>query len=112
MNWKEIKENYPKGWAKLQLSQSIGKYGEIKISQWMSLSSEGFGDITLRDFYDFFDEQGIYIELTLEKGGRFHVDILDKEAEYLFIIKEIFNTRTEAEEAAFNKAFEILENKL
>jgi len=47
MNWKEIQEKYPKGWAKLD------PFG---------LLASGADYLNPRDLYDFFDEQKIYIE--------------------------------------------------
>ncbi len=61
---------------------------------------------TDRDLYDFFDEQGIY--LTTAHGYKgFYVIIgeLDWQGDF-------YKTRTLAEEKAFEKAFEILEDKL
>ena len=69
--------------------------------------------MNLRDLYDFFDEQGliILIDLSTEEGfygylvTENNLFIDDSDTDYA-------KTRTEAEEKAFEKAFEILEKKL
>ncbi len=62
-----------------------------------------------RDLFDFFDEQGIYISLH-HIEGEFIYEIED--GNYFNDDAEYESTRTEAEEKAFEKAFELLENKL
>ena len=67
---------------------------------------------TDRDLYDFFDEQGIYINIVRwEEAEVWAYRIIIGIKEYISF--EITHpTRTEAEEQAFLKAFEILEDKL
>ena len=93
MNWKEIKNKHPKSFKVL--------------NDW-----EGIKADPNRFLYDFFDEQEIYVfplrgerhfngigfgyEIQAEKRHRQHG----------------FKSRSEAEEQAFLKAFEILENNL
>ena len=92
MNWTEIKEKYPKS--------------EALIDKCIR---------TDRDLYDFFDEQGICIGLCvtmhqLKDKTQYYADFcIDN---FLAFETENQDTRTEAEEKAFEKAFEILENKL
>ena len=93
MNWNEIKEKYPKAFENLFES---GMY---------------HFDGHPRDLYDFFDSQGIYIDVTCNKAY-FGCDILNANGEYLSVQRQNSTTRTEAEEKSFEKAFEILENKL
>ena len=101
MKWKEIKEKYPKSYNKSQ---------PVSNGRWF------------RYLYDFFDENEIYVEVGVyseynNKG----------EMEFIWAINElivgcinelangdsvIHKIRTEAETAAFTKAFEILEGKL
>ena len=86
MNWNKIKEKYPKS--------------EALIDKCIR---------TDRDLYDFFDEQGIYINAYKYSSKWWAYDIMGigiDESEIQF------KTRTEAEEKAFEKAFEILENKI
>ena len=108
MNWNEIKEKYRKAYL-LMIKQLDSK-------RLLDINAE---PRNIRDLYDFFDEQGILI-------------IIDKDWEYMYsddmerrylktwnyeISQEPFygdsyETRTEAEQAAFEKAFEILERRL
>lgn len=97
MNWNKIKEKCPKGYEKYALWQNYQKIAPQKT-------------FFIRDLYDFFDEQGIYIEIRFNifrQGFGFY--IIGKWKPVLF---SNYNTRTEAEEKAFEKAFEILEDKL
>ena len=105
MNYYKIKGSCPKAYALLI------KYYSIDESL---IGTRYFPEDYLgRNLYDFFDEQGIYIGIIysyVEPEG-FHAEI------YNFSIrdrwyKHYYETRTEAEEKAFEQAFEILENKL
>ena len=111
MNWKEIKEKYPKAYGLLT------KNGEYSIQSgclflWVEHIAYHY---ELRDLYDFFDEQGIYISIKIGSDFR-HFD-------YSIHLKNIWKadshgdsirktTRTEAETEAFTKAFEILEDSI
>ena len=100
MDWNKIEERHPKAYDKLNI--------------WIcdKFNSEGEKDYFLeRWLFDFFDEQDIYIELTW--GGKcWRYDIINPiYCNNLGYSKEKYKTRTEAEEKAFEKAFEILENK-
>ncbi len=94
MDWNKIKEKHPKAWNKL-ISWQEGKFGFI-----------------CRQLYDFFDEQGIIIiiEYGLPSATEEYGFIPSIRAEWPPL--ESYKTRTEAEEKAFEKAFEILNNKL
>jgi len=100
-NWRQIENKYPKAYA-----------------LWMQFDSpEAKICVTYRDLYDFFDEQGIYVAITTllkphtDDSTRFFEWDIDIEYE-TFMDYELYNTRQEAEEAAFLQAFEILEEKL
>ena len=107
MNWKIIKEKYPKAHKYL--------FDHCKVAIDIDKS---------RFLYDFFDEQGIYIEIELcylkDKTIWFEYDINSpfwddsicamNEPDYEEPYKT--KTRTEAEEQAFLRAFKILEEKL
>lgn len=96
MNWKEIKEKYPKGFG--ETFNYTNRFPGLSI------------DVTDRWLYDFFDEQN------------FNVAVLPFFNSWIWKIRyEDMNfvegekkesTRTEAEEQAFTRAFEILEEKL
>ena len=91
MDWELIKEKYPKA------SESLQKWAK---------GEEGFIiGADPRVLYDFFDGEGIYI--VMGRGG----------GEFFWMVDEFLDclddggyekTRTEAEEQAFLKAFEIL----
>jgi len=109
MNWDLIKEKYPKAY---QLWRKWGYY----------FNTQDKGRV--RRLYDFFDEQGIIIEISLSYFGdnnwyEYNIDLLKDRDAYIGSVDEPdyeepykTKTRTEAEEQAFLKAFEILESKL
>ena len=100
MNWNKIKEQCPKA---------------SKIFQkWGADDEEFIMCADPRCSYDFFDEQGIIIVLSYIKGDV--VDWWDYSIyQYGIVIinsGESLHHRTTIEEQAFEKAFEILEDKL
>ena len=115
MNWNLIKEKYPKAYKEGQ--------------DWWVAHAEIYEPAFLfnignRFLYDFFDEQGVVVEVVfaynntdeiywfeyyIYKNGVLQFCSMD-EPDYEEPYKTI--TRTEAEEQAFIKAFEILEDKL
>jgi len=104
MNWNLIKEKYPKA------EELADNWGDTHTIDWRQSD---------RWLYDFFDSQGIYVWITPPFGTDEGLDIFDGEirlvnGDYLFERISICGTktRTEAEEVAFLKAFEILEEKL
>ena len=92
MNWTEIKEKYPKAWNVL-LNSKHYHYGNS------------------RCLYDFFDEQGIYVGIISSPNRYACTIFISASGEKMSQSKdiEIGSTRSEAETAAFTKAFEILE---
>ena len=98
MNWENIKKKQPKA-IELLDGWILTNHPDVSFSKIFYYLSY------------FFDEQGIYIEGTVD-AGYFSFDIVDKNNSYLSVQKVKRQTRTEAEEPAFEKAFEILENKL
>lgn len=104
MNWNEIQDKYPKAW-------NICRQFQI---------DNHFLAIGTRDLYDFFDEEGIYIELlidrTMEAKFCYSIYTYNKydEIEWVNKLKQNYSdleyTRKKAEIRAFLKAFEILEN--
>jgi len=115
MNWEEISKKHPEALNELVKWSSLreSKHQETWLSPYRAL-------------YDFFDEWKIFgwvspeIQYTRiidedDKNPHYCIDewgydIHDDEFELAMDCK--FKTRTEAEEAAFEKAFEILEEKL
>ena len=106
MNWTEIKEKYPKAFGLLE--------SFLKGKELMAMEQRNRHPITVMRFlYDFFDEQGIIINVY-NFFGNFWWDIKEH---YTRVFAEHAKedqskTRTEAEGKAFEKAFEILEAKL
>lgn len=62
-----------------------------------------------KKLFDFFDEQGLRIFITPNKDFAWMIVMDDKLAD---LADKAFSTRTEAEEQAFTKAFQLLEEKL
>lgn len=131
MNWNSIEESSPK--SREILDKWIqAKHGTIfsikEIDEHGLLIYEGeyrsddkyFND---RDLYDFFDENGIRVTIDLFQDDfdiEIYINQKEGEWEWLLIYESDtpkegwkgFKTRTEAETAAFTKAFGILEEKL
>ena len=108
MNWNKIKEKYPKAWGLFGDDWAIKRH--IYYDDERNYMEDDVGSpVSNRLLYDFFDEQRIYIEM--------HRNIWRNSFWYYIIgtlklIKPNYPTRTEAEEKAFEKAFEILEGKV
>ncbi len=116
MNWKEIKKKYPKAWMLLMEWFWYKKNITLGIELSRIFMPE-------RKLYDFFDEQKTFIVInhywmhnyrndddsgeTFKTKGRLHWSF------QIFSFRmPNFESRIEAEQAAFLKAFEILEKKL
>ena len=111
MNWQDIKEKYPKGWGMIQ------KWYERVYSVSLKHHANNEVNPVLRDLYDFLDEQEIYVSMATVGDGCFTYTVSDKDG--ILVANHngkkytnLFVNRKEAEEAAFMKAFEILEGKL
>ena len=96
--------------------------------EWDSLGSNTFRGQDIRALYSFFDEQGIYVTIIYDGLAPFQAQITqegksENGREYVWHLPDFrildtwdkhykkYITRTEAEEQAFLKAFEILEEK-
>ena len=111
MNWKQISEQYPKAWEKW--------FGKNKLS--FEHKSFGYDYLSSdRDLYDFFDQEGIIVQVDYMMGERnfsYSIYILPKEINFAILgdlsgFNKHWSTRTEAEQQAFTKAFSILEERL
>lgn len=95
MNWKKIKKDYPKSYSELE---GIGISGSV----WD------------RSLYDFFDENEMIIIIDYD----FHDGVFLWKFDITYGCGTMYESaaqytdRNKAEQAAFEKAFEILENKL
>ena len=113
MNWNEIKENYPKAWDKLDewisYHQQLGY--DFIYKAWVDEYQSHYN--IFRDLYDFFDSQEIYVCIEYRYGTaslpRWYWMVKQDNAANE---QDSSQTRTEAEEKAFECAFKILENKL
>lgn len=107
MNWQEIKEKYPKAFELLDESVDIFWEKDREANK-------------CRFLYDFFDEQGISIIIewshsenpTIDIDWYYEITNFELPAKIFEVNNVYAGTRTMAEEQAFLKAFEILENKL
>jgi hypothetical protein len=103
MNWDKIKEKYPIGYEKYALWQNYQKSAPQKNSY-------------VRDLYDFFDGQGIHVLPYLDVGDMddwgYDCSIKNGSNNHLTLISSKGATRPEAEANAFEKSFEILEERL
>lgn len=115
MNWKLIKEKYPKAWEKF-----LSQFHKVMDMPIYVIGDDGthlyveYGlEYIPRFLYDFFDEQGMVMLIDCNPEDRFYGYLLNIKC--CFIVDsdtDYYKTRTEAEEAAFTKAFKILEEKL
>lgn len=115
IDWKKIKKNYPKAFNVLVKDhETIEEWGEIDNPKIWGVHVEE-PHWVIRHLYDFFDSKGLFIspDQIIIRGN-------DKIIWYFTIgqptnlsfyveTEETFNNRTEAEIAAFTKAFLFLE---
>ena len=107
---KKINKKYPKAEYKCEL----WAHDNVKTSTIPPTMKE----INNRELFDFFDEQKLFIRIDngMDMGGN---SIFD---EWCYVVQSIYNdiwtdnkyykTRKQAEQVAFERAFEILESKL
>lgn len=118
MNWQEIKEKYPKAYELF-----IKFVNELHNSMFKLLEIDDTDDLIIKhsyginsDLYDFFDDNEIKITTTLwQKPGDISYIIYTKEKKGTYKsngMSKGHQIRKEAEIAAFEKAFEILEERL
>ena len=92
----EIKKKYPKSWEKW--NEYMSRYTTMwEINLLENLSGS---------LFRFFDKQEIYIEIIITTNSKKFFYEINRKANLPY---EKFNSRTEAEESAFTKAFGILE---
>jgi hypothetical protein len=107
MNWNKIKNKCPKAYDLFE------KYFRAQGICDSDLPIENNLTFTERDMFDFFDKEGIYIDICVEGVDNFYSRI------YLFPIfewerdnKSDFKSRQLSEEWAFETAFKLLEKEL
>lgn len=111
MNWEKLQETFPKAYNLFYdyfFDEEIKMYNpQYSPPSDMALMS-GY-------LYDFFDENNTIIQLWLRWGSWEYLVVYDDINEKLNSYGKEgfdFNSRKEAEQAAFEKAFEILERRL
>ena len=103
MNWDEIKEKYPKAYDKFgdwfMQSDTFEKGIEMILEKQIGVKD--------RDLYDFFDEQGVYIGIEILFYDAIFYYSPHIVSDNLDICDDLegSESRTEAEEKAFIKAF-------
>ena len=116
MDWIEIRHKYPKAWEEMRQHFNDG-IGHVDLHEfwglyWHGDTKELSHPIHIRELYDFYDERGIYVNISPEKvetmkwSTRFEWEIMGD------VHNGWYGTRREAEEAALIGAFKILENQL
>jgi RNA recognition motif-containing protein len=93
MNWGELMSLY---------TGSMTKY-----VNWARLKDIKY-NTNKRDLFDFFDEQGIIVEIEMNWGTLMFYPTVNSNN----VSEMEYETRQEAEEAAFEYAFQLLEEKL
>lgn len=97
MNWKEIKEKYPKAFK---------EYGELYNGLWWLPQ-------TMEKILNFFDKNGIIIDFYCRPDSMIYSYKIWKKGELLKLAQgNSYNIREKSVSEAFTKAFEILEEKL
>jgi len=116
MDWNKIKESYPKAFDVFQehLDGRFGDVGDFMVRSFMDMF------YNKRDLYDFFDDNGLYVKISplFEKPRKqkciyiaYVNEMIDRTGGICHQLED-FDSRTEAEAAAFERAFEILNKKL
>jgi hypothetical protein len=118
INWNEIKDKYPKAWNLLIQFQTNGLFPFYDVYDRIELQIEIDEEIDVNDrsLYDFFDQNELWIEISAQAINDWSFDIFrltDDNFDCLFSESnyKLIN-RSKAEEAAFYKAFELLEHKI
>jgi len=119
MNWKKIETKYPKAfdkffiWFKGDPEAAMTKKEFLEVNDIIVMH----GDI--RELYDFFDEQGIYISMWIwyvdDDGKGTDIPVFKPSIGGMgidMLYPDGYKIRKEAEEVSFLKAFETLENQL
>ena len=119
LDWKQISEQYPKAWERFTKWAKLfhKKQSRVSITRnglcWKTAVGNDRGQISNRICYDFFDTEGVRIEIRvfgIEDGYDYEIYNLDGNT--LESMDGYLLTRTEAEQQAFTKAFSILEERL
>ncbi|HEX2868686.1 MAG TPA: hypothetical protein VHO03_16720 [Ignavibacteriales bacterium] len=125
MDWEEIIKSYPTAWELFgdYVYHTIGNFNvELPeafnseyVNFWISDNPSG-GKVTVhyRKLFDFFDGQGIRVVVVngWKDGKMFWIFRISGKGYFIIRRSEEYSIRIEAEESAFMKAFEVLEERL
>ncbi len=94
MNWKKIRNKYPRGQRAFE-------------------SSIWYDEYNIRGLYDFFDEQGVYVDITYTTNGwKLPPWFIGCVYNIPVVMTKQYKSRRKAENAVFKEAFRILEERL
>ncbi len=115
MNWKKIRKKYPESWKYLvKHNNNRGDFGFGEMD-YHNILIKGFITVNgdLRYLYDFFDELGVYINITRTMPDTWCtvINLASESGGHTTILKNR-NSRPRAEKSAFKKAFSVLEHRL
>ena len=105
MNWKEVQIKYPKSWGLLELHKGSSVTTKLTFQNHKML----------RDLYDLFDENDFFISISVYMVNDWFYEIhqpCDDDSISFKAEADKHMNRSEAETAAFTKAFELLEVNL
>ena len=108
MEWKEIQSKYPKAFEAFSIWKYVVK-NELTPFRYMILTKN------IRNLYDFFDENDLFVEPSASAINRWAYDIFKLTENSFICIAHNYSpylNRVEAETAVFTKAFELLEVNL
>lgn len=126
MNWIELKGKYPSAWSKLiEWKPILTINGSDQSEDFNTLGwpfSDGVHKVLmwrvyeLRNLYDFFDSQKIFINIWMSTFGKGYMTfawyIYKPNKGMIASHKEYYTERANAEKDAFESAFRILEKQL
>jgi len=118
LDWKKIKETYPKSFAELVKDHETNElWGHIDNPKvWGGFVDEEH--YVMRHLFDFFDKRKIMISINVDYtrigygSPLFQYSVQNFGNFYPATLSELYYTRQDAEVEAFNKAFKLLEQNL
>lgn len=122
--WKEVSDTHPNAlvllfaWYEKTYARKLTIDESVDIGTLYYYLSGAYVNLNIRDLFDFFDAEGIYITMSATDFGakidapfRFGWDIR-RNSSPIVQDEGRLDSRTEAEQQAFTKAFSILEERL
>lgn len=117
MDYKQIKQNSPKAWGAYMkfMEQHVKDVTKAVMDDMFCYGASMQYKSNTRHLYDFFDSYEIFVNVfnePMDTTFNFGIDVLLPDGSDCIKANSIYANRPEAEEAAFTKAFEILEQQL